>query len=1023
MKQFVIRIPFRMLVLFLGLFFSAGAFAQISVKGHVKDAQGEPIIGATVRVVGTQTATVTDFDGVFTVNAQQGASISVSYVGFQPTTVKAAPTLEITLKDDAAMLENVVVIGYGRAKKSDLTGSVTAIKPDEKNHGLNVNAQDMISGKIAGVSVISGDGTPGGGAQIRIRGGSSLNASNDPLIVIDGLAMDNYGVQGLANPLSMVNPNDIESFTVLKDASATAIYGSRASNGVIIITTKKGRSGQKPTFNYNGNVSVSTKKKTVEVLDGPELMDYIANLYGTNSDAYKELGYLDANGNKQYANTDWQDQIFRSAISTDHNLTMSGGLKNMPYRVSLGYTNNEGIIKTSEFKRYTGSFSLSPSLLKDHLKLNINGKGMIAKNRYADGVVGAAISMDPTKAVTSDNAIYQDYFGGYVQSFTSAAYEGGSAWLYMPKGTSNPVASLNQVNNRATSKSLIGNIEADYAIHGFEDLHLHMNAAMDLSTGKQTTYRSPLSPSAYYYGSDGWNTMDTYNLQLSLYAQYMKDFAKVHHFDIMAGYEWQHFHKKTDWYSHGTVPANNTVNPGAYYNAPADGQVTMYKTENYLVSFFGRLNYTLMDRYMLTFTLRADGSSRFNWLAGNDNQQWGYFPALALAWRMKDESFLKNVDWLSDAKLRLGWGMTGQQEGIGDYTYIPVFKPNTNTHAMYSVLGDGTTYRPQAYNPHLTWEKTTTWNAGLDLSFLNNRIEFGVDWYYRKTTDLINTVFVAAGSNFRNKVTSNIGSLHNTGFEFMTTVRPIQTKDWRWEVSYNFTYNHNEIDELIDGVGEDYFVETGGGLTGTGGNIQAHTVGKSISAFHVYQQVYDQNGNPIPNTFVDRNGNGYLDGGDRYYYYKPAADVLMGLSSKLQFKQWDLGFSARASLGNYVFNSTASGSSNVGSGSVYTNGNLSNLRKTSVERGFTNVSQQQYASDYFVENASFLKMDNITLGYSFENLLGSPRTPLSGRIYATVQNVFTITNYSGIDPEVASGVDGDIYPRPITTIVGVSLNF
>ena len=379
MKQIFIRTPFRVLVLLLGLFFSVGAFAQISVKGHVKDAQGEPVIGATVRVVGTQTATVTDFDGIFSIQAPQGANISVTYVGFQTATVKVAPNVEITLKDDAALLENVVVIGYGRAKKSDLTGSVTAIKPDDKNHGLNVNAQDMISGKIAGVSVIAGDGTPGGGAQIRIRGGSSLNASNDPLIVIDGLAMDNYGVQGLANPLSMVNPNDIESFTVLKDASATAIYGSRASNGVIIITTKKGRSGQKPTFNYSCNVSISTKKKTIDVLDGPELMDFIGKLYGTDSDAYKELGYLDANGNKQYANTDWQDQIFRTAVSSDHNLTMSGGLKNMPYRLSLGFTDNEGIIKTSEFKRYTASVSLSPSLLNDHLKLNINGKGMVAK--------------------------------------------------------------------------------------------------------------------------------------------------------------------------------------------------------------------------------------------------------------------------------------------------------------------------------------------------------------------------------------------------------------------------------------------------------------------------------------------------------------------------------------------------------------------------------------------------------------------------------------------------------------------
>ena len=1053
MKQVNIKIPFRMLFLMLGLILSVGAFAQIDVQGHVKDAQGEPIIGATVRVVGTQTATVTDFDGNFVLKANQGAEISITYVGYQTATVKAAPTLEVILKDDATVLENVVVIGYGRARKSDLTGSVTAIKPDDKNHGLNVNAQDMISGKIAGVSVISGDGTPGGGAQIRIRGGSSLNASNDPLIVIDGLAMDNYGVQGLSNPLAMVNPNDIESFTVLKDASATAIYGSRASNGVIIITTKKGRANQKPTFNYSGNVSIATKKKTIDVLSGPQLQDFIRNMYGEDSDAYRELGYLvwdrklndaddisalESSGfsifenrdgsmdvyHKEYANTDWQDLIFRTAISTDHNLTMTGGLKNMPYRVSLGYTNNQGIIKNSKFERYTASFNLSPSLLKDHLKLNLNAKGMIAKNQYAQTGVGAAIAMDPTKCVTSDAPIYQQYLGGYVQDLTTADFKGADSWKYRPAGCSNPIGSLNQNDDHATSKTFIGNIEADYSIHGLEDLHLHMNAAMDVSSGKEWYNKDRLGTASYYYGYNGWSTSDTYNLQLSLYAQYMKDFGKNHHFDIMAGYEWQHFHKKTDWYGFGTYPTGNTeYAEGTHYEDPreeATYKITKYETENYLVSFFGRLNYTLMDRYMLTFTLRADGSSRFNWLHGNANQQWGYFPALALAWRMKEESFLKNLDFLSDAKLRLGWGITGQQEGIGDYTYIPVFKPNNNLHALYPVLGDGTTYRPQPYNPHLTWEKTTTWNVGLDLSFLNSRLEFTFDYYYRKTTDLINTVFVAAGSNFRNKVTSNIGSLHNTGFEFMTTLRPIQTKDWRWEVSYNFTYNKNEIDELIAGETADYFVETGGGLSGTGGNIQAHTVGKPASSFHPYQQVYDQNGNPIPNTFVDRNGNGYLDSGDRYYYYKPAADVLMGLSSKLQWKNWDFGFSMRASLGNYVFNSAASGSSNVGKGAVYTNGNLNNLRVSSVQRGFTNVSQQQYASDYFVENASFLKLDNITLGYSFDKLFGSK---LGGRVYATVQNVWTLTNYSGIDPEVASGVDGDMYPRPITTIVGVSLNF
>ena len=1017
------RIPVRTLALLMGLFMTVCAYAQINVKGNVKDSTGEPIIGATVRIVGQQGGTLSDFDGNFTIQAAQGATLEVSYVGYQVARVAAAPSVEIILKDDAQVLENVVVIGYGRAKKSDLTGSVTAIKPDDKNHGLNVNAQDMISGKIAGVNVTPGDGTPGGGAQIRIRGGSSLNASNDPLIVIDGLAMDNYGVQGLANPLSMVNPNDIESFTVLKDASATAIYGSRASNGVIIITTKKGRANQKPTFTYTGNVSIATKKKTVDVLNGPDYVNFIRNLYTEDSDAFKALGYIDADGNKRYADTDWQNEIFRTAVSSEHNLTMAGGLKNMPYRVSVGATTQNGILKTSNFTRFTGSFNLSPSLLKDHLKLNINGKGMLAQNRYADGgAVGSAVWMDPTKPITGDDPVYQEYFDGYAQWYTSAAYDGAANWKYTKNSnaTANPVALLKQKHDRATSKSLLGNFEADYSIHGFEDLHLHMNAAMDLSTGKQNNDVSRYSATNNYYGYTGWNTMDTYNLQLSLYAQYMKDFAKVHHFDIMGGYEWQHFHKKTDWYGYGMVPFDNTVNPGSKYDAPAEDQITQYETENYLVSFFGRMNYSLMDRYMLTFTLRADGSSRFNWMGDNKNQQWGYFPSVALAWRMKEEPFLRNLNALSDAKLRLGWGLTGQQEGIGDYTYIPVFKPNTNTHALYPVLGDGTTYRPEAYNASLTWEKTTTWNAGLDFAFLNNRIEFNLDWYYRKTTDLINTVFVASGSNFRNKVTSNIGSLHNTGFEFATTVRPIQSKDWQWEVSYNFTYNKNEIDELISGEGDDYYVETGGGGTGTGGTVQAHTVGQAASAFHVYQQVYDQNGKPIPNTFVDRNGNGFLDSGDKYYYYKPAPDVTMGLSSKLQYKSWDLGFSMRASLGNYVYNNVAAGGMNVGAGSVYTLGFLGNRQYDAVNRGFTNPAEQQYYSDYFVENASFLKLDNVTLGYSFDKIWDAN---ISGRIYATVQNVMTITNYTGIDPEVAGGIGGDMYPRPITTIVGLTLNF
>lgn len=1022
MKQVNFRIPLRMLVVLFGLVLSIGAYAQITVKGHVKDSAGEPVIGATVRVAGTNGGTITDFDGNFTIKAEQGATLNISYVGYQPANVKAAANVEVILKDDAQVLENVVVIGYGRAKKNDLTGSVTAIKPDDKNHGLQTNAQDMISGKIAGVNVTSNDGTPGGGARIRIRGGSSLNASNDPLIVIDGLAMDSKGVKGLANPLSMVNPNDIESFTVLKDASATAIYGSRASNGVIIITTKKGRGGSGPSVSYSGNVSVSAKKKTFDVMDGPTYMSFIEGLYGKDSEAYNALGYIDENGNKQYANTDWQDEIYRTAISTDHNLTVTGGLKNMPYRVSLGYTNNQGIVKTSKFERYTASFNISPSLLDDHLKLNINGKGMLAKNRYADGggAIGAARSMDPTKPVYGKNEIYQKYFGGYCQWYDKADVDPNWAYTTNRNATRNPLSVLELKNDKATSKSFIGNVEADYSVHGLEDLHLHINAGMDYSTGKQTTYYSPFSCAqensllVNYYGYNKWDKRDTYNMQLSMYAQYMKDFAKVHHFDIMAGYEWQKFHEKSDWYGTGYYQSSYLVfDYDRPYNMPSDDAITEYKTENYLVSFFGRLNYSLLDRYLVTFTLRDDGSSRF--AKGN---RWGLFPSVALAWKINEEPFMKKATAVSDMKLRLGWGITGQQEGIADFYYIDTFAPNKD-HAYYPLFGNGTTSRPDATNKDLTWEKTTTWNAGIDLGFLNNRLVFNVDWYYRKTKDLLNTVYIEAGSNFRNKLTSNIGSLHNTGIEFSTTIRPIQTKDFSWEVNYNVTYNENEIDELNVGGGN-ATVPTGGISAGTGGNIQAHATGHPASSFYVYQQVYDENGKPIQNAFVDRNGNGTIDSGDKYFYYKPDADVIMGFASKFTYKNWDLGFSMRASLGNYVYNDSFAGNYNVGKGAIYTLGYLGNRTTDAVALNFQSPLTEQVYSDYFVQDASFLKMDNITLGYSFDKLFGAN---ISGRVYATVQNVFTITKYDGIDPEVAGGIDNNLYPRPITSILGLSLNF
>ena len=1015
--------PLRMLALICGLILSATAFAQqITVNGHVKDATGEDVIGATVRVVGTQTGTVTDFDGNFTIKANQGDQISVSFIGYQDAVVAAAPQVEVLLQDDAALsLNEVVVIGYGVAKKNDLTGSVTAIKPDEKNHGLITNAQEMMQGKIAGVNITSGGGTPGGGATIRIRGGSSLNASNDPLIVIDGLAMDNQGIKGAANPLTMVNPNDIESFTVLKDASATAIYGSRGSNGVIIITTKKGRKGMAPKVSYNGNVSYSVKKKTLDVLDADEYRSFIKSYYGADSEAASLLGN---------ANTNWQDEIFHPAVSSDHNVTVQGGISNMPYRISVGYTDQNGILKTSNFQRTTASVTLNPSLLQDHLTFNINGKFMYAHNRYANGdAIGDATRMDPTQPIYSSDPKYKNYHGYWQWLDSGASLKDENYTTMWNRNTvANPLSRLYEKNDRANSYDYMGNIEADYKIHGFEDLRLHANASGDWANGTQDTDYANWGPSNFYYGNSGYTYERKYNLTFSAYAQYYKDFLKTQHFDIMAGYEWSHTKYWGDSFYAGIYPKttnqvithdDGTTEPAA--GKPYNGSTSIWKSESYLVSFFGRANYIAFDRYMITATVRRDGSSRFK-------EHWATFPSVALGWKINEEAFLKNVKWMDELKLRLGWGKTGQQDGIGDYNYFATYNVNTtNVNGRYPLIGvndSGLLYRPDAYNPDLKWETTTTWNAGLDWSLFNNRVSGSVDYYYRKTTDLINDASVSAGSNFRNMVRSNIGSLENRGIEASLTVRPVQTEDWQWEVTANFTYNKNKITEL---TGESSLVMTGGISSGTGNQCQAHSVGYPHNSFYVFQQVYDQNGLPLEGVYVDRNADGVINDSDRYFYKSPDAPYTAGLSSRLQFKNWDFGFGLRASFDNYVFWDKEAGYSNVSKRYDSSFGYLQNVIPGAVQRNWSTYDHA--LSDYFVHNASFLKCDNITLGYSFDNLFkGGNYSGLSGRIYASATNVFTITKYEGIDPEVFPskdqwGIDNNMYPRPFTVQVGLNLNF
>lgn len=1031
MKQVKIKLPLRALTLASGLLLTVSSFAQTNaVKGHVKDASGEPIMGATITVNGKAVG-ITDMDGNFSVDAAPGAKITFTYLGMTPQTVKASSNMNITLEDDSKALNEVVVIGYGVAKKSDLTGSVTAIKPDSKNKGVVVNAQDMLTGKVAGVNITSNDGTPGGGAKIRVRGGSSLNASNDPLIVIDGLAMDNDGVKGLSNLLSVVNPQDIESFSVLKDASATAIYGSRGSNGVIIITTKKGRKGQKPTVSYSGSITISEKKNTIDVLNADEFRATVEKLYGKDSEAYSALGT---------ANTNWQDLIYRTAISHDHNITVSGAAKSLPYRVSVGYTDQQGIVKTSDFKRATASLNLNPSFFQDHLTLNLNAKGMYARTLYTDGaVVSAAVRMDPTQDPYNFTSEYHKNqlrdkdgnslldqtlknYGGYFQWSKKAEY-GDNTWPFTYDSTTqmpNPLSLLDQGSQIAHSRSFIGSADIDYKVHGFEDLRLHATLGADISKGRQSQSFAPSCPNALYYGSYGGEEILKRNLSLSTYAQYYKDFNKIHHFDIMAGYEWQHFWRSKNNDYVGYYPETN--NDASLAGTERPHTPYSEKSESYLVSFFGRANYTLLDRYFLTATVRDDGSSRFK-------EHWAWFPSFAFAWKANEEAFLKNADWLADLKLRLGYGKTGQQAGsIGDYEWIPSYSISTGTNGFYPVTGEGELYRPNNYRPDLKWETTSTYNVGLDWGILDQRLSGSVDWYYRKTTDLLNYAPLSSMAGYKNQAWQNIGSLKNTGVEAAITWRAIQTKDWFWTMTYNFTYNKNEITDL-NGVSENGAPVVNTNIKvgdGSGAYLQANQVGYAMNSYYVYQQVYDKNGKPIENCVVDRNGDGKINESDKYLYKSPAAPVTMGFSSRLEYKNWDFGFSLRASIGNYVYNNVEQSMSNMNTGEWFSNSlkYFSNRMKSTVERNWQTYEITSKLSDYYVKNASFLKCDNITLGYSFNNLFKSSGWHgLSGRAYATASNVFTITNYDGLDPEVGDGNDNNLYPRPFSVVVGLSLNF
>lgn len=987
----------------LGIFtLSSAMYAQggtITVRGNVKDNLNEPIISGSVVVKGTTTGTVTDMDGNYVLNnVPADATLVFSYVGFktQEVLVAGKTTINVSLAEDVEMLQDVVIIGYGSVRKDDLTGAITPIGEKDFQKGVVTSPSELITGKVAGVQITSNGGRAGSGARIRIRGGASLSATNDPLIVIDNVPMDVGGLSGSTDVLSTLNPNDIESMNVLKDASATAIYGSRASNGVIIITTKKGSLGQKLNVNISSQNSISTVAKKVDVLTGDELREIVLN------NPYSSDRYTSLLGD---ANTDWQDEIFRTAFTTDNNVSISGSFNNMPYRASVAFLSQDGILKTDNMKRTTASISLSPKFLEDHLSVNLNLKGTYSSQRFGNGdAIGAALRMDPTKPVKAEGF---ENFGGY--------WTWGSSTKPDPLATKNPVALLESRHDESDVYRSIGNIQFDYKMHFLPELRANLNLGYDVAQGKGNVAVEAWAPQAYNTVSDeggdgGERTkydQKKRNLLMEFYLNYAKDLKEINsRIDIMGGYTYQDW-KTTDKNFARTNYAGDVILE----------EVTFPTSENQntLISYYGRLNYTFMNRYLVTATVRRDGSSRFN----KDNR-WGTFPSVALAWRISEESFMQGFSKLSNLKLRLGYGVTGQQE-IGNYEYLPKYSYGQTTGQIQ--FGDSFyhTWRPDGYDKDRKWEQTQTYNIGMDYGFFDNRVSGAIDYYYKKTKDLLNYIPLPIGSNYTNAIVKNIGELNNRGLEANVNVVAIDTKDIQWDLGFNVTYNKTKITKmsLNDGANSTYIGARVGGISGgTGSNIQIHSVGYAPFAFYVYKQIYDEEtGKPIEGAYVDLNGDGTINEEDLYRYKKAEPDVYMGFNTNFRYKEWSLGTSLRTSLGNYMYNNI---NSNAGNYSQVLNPN-DYIQNTVKDIYNTNFYNQNLFSDYYVQNASFLKMDYITLGYDFKKILNNPKIGL--RANFTVQNVFTITKYDGVDPEIGGGIDNNYYPSPRTFVLGLNLNF
>ena len=990
---------FRYILPVLFICLANWVFAQTgTVSGRIIDETSLPLPGATVVLKGTKISAGADINGYFKLTSvPNGAQVLVvSFIGYdhleQPVNVNGTINVTLQLKSSSVLLNQVAVIGYGTVKKADATGAVDVVTAKDFNQGAVNSIQEAIAGKVPGVVITSNSGAPGNTSTIRIRGTTSINASSDPLIVVDGVPLSNVVAGGTDNILATINPDDVENVTILKDASATAIYGSRGSSGVILITTKRGTKDF--TVNYNVTASLSVIPKEVPVYTADQFRSVINQVYGSQTAVTSLLGK---------ANTNWQDQVYQKAFGDDHNLSISGSAKNMPYRVSVGYDNADGILKTDSYTRNTIAVGLDPSLFNNSLNIHINLKGLYNLNDFADqAAIGSAVNYDPTQPVYNGNTRWR----GYTTWTTNGNTDINGAPVTL--ATANPLARLNETDNKSTQRRSLGNVLFNYKIPGVDGLTANANLGYDVSLAfghdnvrdsTQWIYLPIASGGQKVY----YNTVNR-NLLAEYYLNYKKDLKSISSvIDATAGYSY------SDFYTNGNTSSSD-------YDQKVFNPAQPYKTDYRLISFFGRVNYTFKDKYLFTFTLRDDGTSKF---APAD--RWGLFPAAAFAWKIKDENFMKNSNLFSDLKLRIGYGTTGQQDltNNNNYPYLPVFALSDNASRYQFGNTFYNTERPGPYDAGIKWESTTTSNIGLDFGFFNNRLTGSIDAYYKKTSNLLNIVNVPVLTNFASTLLENIGSMQNVGGELALNAIIIEQKDWRWQMGYNISFNKNKILNLVGSTGPGFIqVNPNSGIAGTtSGDIQANEVGHPINSFYVYQQIYSPNGKPIEGGYVDRNGDGQINSSDLYLDHSPDPTVLMGINSDLSYKRFDFSFSGRVSLGNYNYNNVASGATYRG---LYSSlGYLSNQN--------TNASQTQFytalttnQSDYYIQNASFFRMDYMTFGYTFPSY---DNNKLKLRLTAGVQNVFVITPYKGLDPEISGGLDNNFFPRPRIFQLGLNATF